>query len=304
LRIHIVARGCSGKLKRLREHERKYQQEHARHEREPQVGDADGGTIYQDGRIVEATAQVSAAAAAIIDGAPTMGHGSTNNSVTPSQSARCHDDTAPGGRSVSNAATLLPARKEFLSEITNPLSSFPDKALIAAFPTGFDLGTISNEETLRRIAQQRILFASGYYPPTSGLTRANLANMAEISFLDGGAYGGLTPQGHATERSRNQQLFAASLPPSHQYFSANAMAAMEASRMHYSANTLLAQLQQQSDAPTRAPPGMNFPLTIPTNQSMFAVSNLNAHNYAFNEEAGNDGTSTEEKPPTKNAKQL
>ena len=302
MRIHIVARGCSGKLKRLREHERKFQQEHARHEREPQVGDADGGTISQDGRIVEATAQVSAAAAAIIDGAPTMGHGSTNNSVTPSQSARCHDDTAPGGRSGSNAATLLPAQKEFLSESTNPLSSFPDNALIAAFPTGFGLGTTSNEETLRRIAQQRILFASVYYPPTSGLTSANLATMAENSFLD--SYGGLTPQGHATERSRNQQLFAASLAPSHQYFSANAMAAMEGSRMHYSANTLLAQLQQQSDAPTRAPPGLNFQLTTPTNQSMFAVSNLNANNYAFNEEAGNDSTSTEEKPSTKNAKQL
>jgi hypothetical protein len=122
--------------------------------------------------------------------------------------------------------------------------------------------------------------------------------MAENPFHDGGTYGGLTPQGYAA--SRTQQLLAASLLPTHPFFSANAMVAMEASRMHFSANTLLAQLQQQADATTGAPSGLHFPFLTPNHQSICAVPNSNVQNDAVNEAADNNTTCTEEKPPTKN----
>lgn len=77
-----TARGCSGKLKRLREHERTYQQKHhhsrARHDSEPSstAGDETDGSASSASE--EAAAQqISAAVADIVHGTPTMmmGHG-------------------------------------------------------------------------------------------------------------------------------------------------------------------------------------------------------------------------------------
>jgi hypothetical protein len=112
-----TARGCSGKLKRLREHERTYQQKHhhsrARHDSEPRstAGDETDGSASSASE--EATAQqISAAVADIVHGTPTMmmGHGgnllSKNHpadSILPRQQEPIlsrHDDVrvpGPGG---------------------------------------------------------------------------------------------------------------------------------------------------------------------------------------------------------------
>jgi hypothetical protein len=318
-----TARGCSGKLKRLREHERTYQQKHhhsrARHDSEPRstAGDETDGSASSASE--EATAQqISAAVADIVHGTPTMmiGHGSPLNNPpgTPRQQPTSrHDILVPGGgpgmmSSPPIAADPLSARKSSSSWLLHShqnhqlLAHSPTAtavlladtaSLLASFPNndlGFDsMGAIGAfDDNIRRLTEQRLLVESGVYNPGEGLLlRTSRANRAG-AFLDtsSGSFGAGT--------NLNHHLFAGSLlaTPPNQYFSQAFL--LEASRM----NSLLAEVQQQQSEASRRTRLSSVGLVFPTRQhAMLAHSHYtgqSSHDVINNEEyrVFQDGTTS------------
>ena len=151
----LLARGCSGLLKRLREHEVTYQQEQqARQNNDPENGEKLNRTaVFTDKCIVEATAKVCAAAAEIIHGAPTMGQGSLTSTILPPHTVnvcdligRCHDTPS----------------YQFLRDLVQQSQNLPypnNNMTPPLFSRSFDIGLSPQEQSLGRIVQQHTLLA-------------------------------------------------------------------------------------------------------------------------------------------------
>ena len=286
----LKARGCSGKLKRLREHEVNYQQEQqARQERDPNNCDNLNGLVASTNeRIEEATAKVSAAAAEIIHGAPTMGQGSPNpTSPLPQTTSVC----SAFGSSHDTPSYQLTS---YLAQQGNSLPYPNTNMLPHLFPSRFDLGSITQDESLWRLVQQRRLLAGAalfpslsHQAPTSVLAQA-FQDMAGTN-LHFNSNAGLLLY---------QQTLAASLAfmsPPNIFPSAAAIASaglvgispsgLEAAQANFAAHSLL----------------MSAGLALSTNNSMLTTSNLNLLTNSTEEQERNaDDYDNEEPPPSGN----
>ena len=151
----LIARGCSGLLKRLREHEVNYQQEQqARQNNDPENGEKLNRTaVSTDKHIVEATAKVCAAAAEIIHGAPTMGQWSLTSTTPPLHAINVCDLI---GRSHDTPSY------QFLRDLAQQSQNLPypnNNMTPPFFSSSFDIGLSPQEQNLGRIVQQHTLLA-------------------------------------------------------------------------------------------------------------------------------------------------
>ena len=268
----LAARGCSGKLKRLREHEVNYQQEHqTRQERNPNNGGKLNGIVASgDESLVDATAKVSAAAAEIIHGGPTMGQGSRNPTSPIVQTAITSHD-APSYQIM-----------RYLAQQSNILSYPNTNMLSPLLPSHFDLGSFPQEESLWWMVQQHCLLASAALFP-SLTNQAPTGVLAEV-FQD--------VTGTNIHLNNNAGLSLASTLSPNIFRSAETIASaglvgiapsrLAAAHANITANSLL----------------ISAGLGLSTNHSMHTRSNLNAHTSSTEGcERNEQDNANEEYPP-------
>ena len=282
----LAARGCSGKLKRLREHEVNYQQElQARQGCDPNNRVKLNGIVAStDDRVVEATSKVSAAAAEIIHCAPTMGQGSLTPTFPLLQTA-----SVCGLSGSSHDASSYQIMR-YLAQQSNTLLYPNTNMLPPLFASHFDLGSTPQDESLWRLMQQQNLLASaGLFPslshqaPPSVFARAFQDNAGTNYHLNNNTGLSLYQQTHAA-------LLASTIPPNMFHSAAtNASAGLVGiapSRLAAAHANLTSNLQL-----------MSADLGLSTNHSMNTMSNLNAHTSSTEGYERNEQENANEKPP-------
>ena len=287
----LAARGCSGKLKRLREHEVNYQQElQARQGCDPNNRVKLNGIVASaDDRVVEATSKVSAAAAEIIHCAPTMGQGFlTPTSPLLETASVCG---LPGSSHDPSSYQIM----RYLAQQSTTLLYPNTNMLPPLFASHFDLGSTPQDMSLWRLMQQQNLLArAALFPslthqtPTSVFAKAFQDNAGTNYHLNNNTGLSLYQQTHAAllDSTIPSNIFHSAAATASASLVVIAPSGIEAAQANITGNLHL----------------ISAGLGLSSNPSILTASNINAHLITAEEQERNAHDYDIEEPPSKGSK--